>query len=70
MVLVSVELQVAAVVVIVGVNGVTNIAALLKDVLDAELQLPLLVTTVYESPTVIPDINPPAPTVGPLGVNK
>ena len=69
MVLVPAELQVAAVVFIVGADGVTNIAALLKDALDAELQLPLLEITVYEVPTVIPDINPPTPTVGPLGVN-
>ncbi len=33
-----------------------------------EVQLPLPAVTVYPVPTVIPDINPPAPTVGPAGV--
>ena len=53
---------------IVGTAGVTNIAKLVNDAEATEVQLPLPAVTVYPVPTVMPDINPPAPTVGPAGV--
>ena len=68
-VLVPAAEQVAGVDVIVGVAGVANIAALLNDADAAEVQLPLFEVTVYEVPTVMPLIKPPAPTDGPDGVN-
>jgi hypothetical protein len=69
MVLVPSAKQVAGVLLIVGTAGVANCAALLNEAEAAELQPPLVEVTVYEVPKVMPLINPPAPAVGPAGVN-
>jgi hypothetical protein len=69
MVLVPSAKQLAGVLLSVGTAGVANWAALLNEAEAAELQPPLVEVTVYEVPKVMPLINPPAPTVGPAGVN-
>ena len=61
--------QVAATTFTAGVAGVTSIAALLNDADATEVQLPFPAVTVYDVPTIIPVIAPPAPAVGPVGVN-
>jgi hypothetical protein len=68
-VLVPAAAQVAALLLMVGTAGVANWAALLNEAEAVELQLPLVAVTVYEVPGVMPLIAPPAPTVGPAGVN-
>jgi hypothetical protein len=68
-VLVPAAAQVAAVLLMVGTAGVANWAALLNEAEAVEVQPPLVAVTVYEVPRVIPLIAPPAPTVGPAGVN-
>ena len=63
--LVPADEQVAAAGVINGIAGAGNMAALLNEADANEVQPPLLAVTVYEVPTIIPLINPDAPTVIP-----
>ena len=60
--------HVGAVVEIVGCDGTGNTAKFVNDAEATEVQLPLPAVTVYPVPTVMPEINPPTPTVGPAGV--
>jgi hypothetical protein len=69
MVLVPSARQLAGVLLSVGTAGVANCAALLNEAEAAELQPPLVEVTVYEVPKIMPLIAPPAPAVGPAGVN-
>jgi hypothetical protein len=69
MLLVPSAKQLAGVLLSVGTAGVANWAALLNEAEAAELQPPLVEVTLYEVPRVIPLITPPAPAVGPAGVN-
>ena len=57
------------IVVIVGIAGVTNIVTFVNPAEATEVQLPLSTVSVYAVPNVIPLIAPPAPVVGPAGVN-
>jgi hypothetical protein len=68
-VLVPAAAQVATVLLMVGTAGVANWAALLNEAEAVEVQPPLVAVTVYEVPRVMPLIAPPAPAVGPAGVN-
>ena len=61
--------HVGATVVIVGTDGVTNIATFVNPADATEVQLPFPAVTVYAVPKTIPVIAPPAPVVGPAGVN-
>jgi hypothetical protein len=55
-------------VVAVGGAGVGNCAALLNEAEAVEVHVDTLAVTVYGVPTVMPEITPPAATVGPVGV--
>jgi hypothetical protein len=61
--------QVGGVTDTVGVAGVGRIFSTVNDCEGAEVHIPKVAVTVYAWPYVTPVIEPPIPTVGPVGLN-